>query len=246
MTTCFKGLERSRHDYRDYHGAEMDSYASTDSDAASTGTPTLITSPEGSKEWVILTNDSDTESSKKIKVFFSSVGDKPKGKSRSKDFSFTNIPNLKKMNKSWLKTQLILGASVKIFGKSTGKMIFYIAVGGGTGLIVGGAVGGVVGGIASGGPGVVPGVMVGGLVGASVGGAFGAGYGISKVIGDGIDDVKEFYRDFQILEDVENGSHKSVETTFEVAHKYFLNYLGEVGGKEMESHLFCSISGDIM
>ncbi len=109
MTTCFKGWERSKHNYRDYEGAEMDSYASTDSDAFSMKKPTLIIS-----------------------------------------------------------------------------------------------------------------------------------------IGDRIDDVKEFYRDFQILKDGEAGSHKSVKTTFDVAHKYFLNYLGDVDVKEMESHLFCTISGDIM
>ena len=251
MTTCFKGWERSKHNYRDYEGAEMDSYASTDSDAFSMKKPTLIISPDGSKKWVILEFDPDKNSHRslqEVEGYFQPRVDKIRGDKRglkAASLSYTAIPDSSKMEKSWLKTQLILGGSVTIFGKSVGKMIFYTAVGGAAGLGIGIVIGGTVGGIVSGGPGVVPGAMVGGLIGTGVGGAAGAGYGISQVIGDGIDDVKEFYRDFQILEDVENGSHKSVKSTISVAQDFFSHYLEEFHKKPMTRNIF-SISGDIM
>ncbi|NGX64107.1 MAG: hypothetical protein KR126chlam6_01532 [Candidatus Anoxychlamydiales bacterium] len=150
------------------------------------------------------------------------------------------------MEKSWLKTQLILGVSVKIFGKSIAKMVVYTAVGGSAGLGIGIVIGGTVGGIATGGLGIVPGAAVGGLIGASVGGAAGAGYGVYRVIRDGKDDVNEFYRDLQILEDVENGSHKSVKSTISVAQDFFSHYLEELHKKPITSNIFCTLSGDIM
>ena len=255
MATCFKGLGRSIHNYKDYEVEEMNSYASTDSDAANMEKPTLITSLDGTKKWTILTITPDgniDHSLQEIEKHFSSyegiieknIRGKVEDEPKSHFLSYVP-PDLSEMEKSWLKTQLILGVSVKIFGKSVGKMVVCAAVGGTAGLVVGIFIGGAVGGIA-GGVGVVPGAAVGGLIGAGVGGAAGAGYGVYRVIRDGKVDVNEFYRDFQILKDVEDGSHKSVRSTIVVAQEFFSYYLEELDGKEMGPMIFCPLSLDIM
>ncbi|NGX49262.1 MAG: hypothetical protein K940chlam5_00859 [Candidatus Anoxychlamydiales bacterium] len=248
MATCFKGLEWSSHDYKERELDEIYLDGSLCSDPFSGKQLSLIASPDGSKRWEILEIGPHKDKRLSIKEVEESfgpvVGEIRRDGSglKAASLAYTAMPNLSEMEKSSLKTQLILGLSTVILGKTVGKMVLYAALGGGSGLIIGGAIGGVVGGALSGGPGVVPGAALGGLIG----GAAGSGFGAGLAIGAGINDATEFYRDFQILKDVEEGSHHSIKTTCRIAEEYFLYYLDKHNKRERESDLFCSISLDIM